>query len=39
MRGLIPERHVGFDDKAMQYSFDEAKAKAAWDKVAANLKA
>ena len=29
-----PEGMWGFDDKAMQYSFDEAKAKAAWDKVA-----
>lgn len=34
MRGPIPEGMWGFDDKAMQYSFDEAKAKAAWDKVA-----
>lgn len=34
MRGPIPEGMWGFDDKAMQYSFDEAKAKAAWDNVA-----
>ena len=34
MRGPIPEGMWGFDDKAMQYSFDEAKAQAAWDKVA-----
>lgn len=34
MRGPIPEGMWGFDDKAMQYSFDEAKAKAAWEKVA-----
>lgn len=34
MRGPIPEGMWGFDEKAMQYSFDEAKAKAEWDKVA-----
>lgn len=34
MRGPIPEGMWGFDEKAMQYNFDEAKAKAEWDKVA-----
>lgn len=29
MRGPIPEGMWGFDATAMQYSFDEAKAKAA----------
>jgi peptide/nickel transport system substrate-binding protein len=30
MRGPIPEGMWGFDATAMQYSFDEAKAKARW---------
>lgn len=34
MRGPIPEGMWGYDAKAMQYSFDEAKAKAAWEQVA-----
>ncbi|MGK3374128.1 ABC transporter substrate-binding protein, partial [Citrobacter youngae] len=34
MRGPIPEGMWGFDDKAMQYSFDEAKAKEALGNVA-----
>ena len=33
MRGPIPEGMWGFDTNAMQYSFDEAKAKAALEKV------
>ena len=33
MRGPIPEGMWGFDATAMQYSFDEAKAKAALEKV------
>lgn len=33
MRGPIPEGMWGFDANAMQYSFDEAKAKAALEKV------
>lgn len=34
MRGPIPEGMWGYDASALQYNFDEAKAKAEWEKVA-----